>query len=296
MEYKRICPECGKEIIYKYKSTYESANKINSLCRYCGTYKISNNKRYGDLSILLENTYESFYWIGFILADGNIKNNRLKFGLSDKDLNQVKKFADYIKYKQDIIVLHRELNNKQFGFCGLSVQDSKIVKEIKDKFDIHDNKTYNPPKTILKWNKKLLLAMFAGYIDGDGSIIKKTNRKDAKLRIQVHSSWLDILKEFNSLISDKNYCFINNRGYAVLQIEEFPIIRNLKIELLKLHIPLLNRKWNNIDINYINKLERGRIIRPLIKKDFKNGLTRKEICEKYKVSPAFLTTVLKYDK
>ena len=34
-EYKRICPKCGKEIIYKSKYTMINANKINSLCRSC---------------------------------------------------------------------------------------------------------------------------------------------------------------------------------------------------------------------------------------------------------------------
>lgn len=296
MEYKRICPECGCEIIYKYKSTRDNAEKHKTLCRNCGTYKRANNDRYGDLSILLNDTNESFYWIGFILADGSIQNNRLGFGLSIKDKDQVQKFANYIKYKKDIQIGYKELNNKIFGFCGLSVQDSRIVKQIKEKFDIRDNKTYNPPKTILKWDKNLLLSMFAGYIDGDGSIIQKTNRKDAKLGIQVHSSWLHILQEFNSLLNDKNYCGINHRGYAYLHIEEFPIIRQLKEELLKLNIPLLKRKWDKIDINYINRLEKGKTIRPLIKEDFKNGLSRKEICIKYKVSGALLTKILKYDK
>ena len=32
-----------------------------------------------------------------------------------------------------------------------------------------------PPQSINKWNRKLILALFAGFIDGDGSIIKKTN-------------------------------------------------------------------------------------------------------------------------
>lgn len=296
MQYIRICPCCSKEIEYKYKSTFDNANKINSLCRSCGTYKRANNDRYGDLSVLLNDTNETFYWIGFLLADGSFRNNRLSFGLSIKDKKQVENFAHYIHYKTSITIGFTNFNGKLFEHCALSTQDSRIVPLIKEKFDIKNNKTKNPPKTILKWDRNLLLSLFAGFIDGDGSIIRKTNRKDAKLGIQIHKSWLHILQEFNTLISNKNLCGINDRGYAYLLCEEFPIIRKLKEELLQLNIPLLKRKWDNIDENYINKLEKGKILRPLIKNDFKNGMSRNEICKKYKVSGAFLTKVLKYDK
>ena len=50
MEYKRICPECSKEIIYKSKGAMNNANKINSLCHSCAELKIYSIKRYGDLS------------------------------------------------------------------------------------------------------------------------------------------------------------------------------------------------------------------------------------------------------
>ncbi len=295
-QYKRICPCCNKELLYKYKSTYNTAIKNNSLCRSCAETKRQNKEHYGDLSILLNDTYESFYWIGFLLADGSFnKTNRLTIVLSAHDIIHLEKFAKYIKYKKPIKISNVKINNKEFQKCGLSIQDKNIIPLLVEKFDISINKTYNPPKTINKWNKDLILALFAGFIDGDGSITRKTNRKDAKLHIKNHSSWLYILEEFSNIIFGKNYCGINKDGYAYLAIEEFPVIRKLKLELLKLNIPLLERKWNNIDENYINKLEKGQIIRPLIKEDFNNGITRKEICKKYNVSPALLTKILTYN-
>lgn len=294
MEYKRICPECGKEIFYKYKSTKDYAEKKNSLCRNCATYKKSSKERQGDLSILLEDNSESFYWIGFLLADGHFDKNRLSITISYKDIDHLKKFGNYIKYTGEYKIRNCFFNDKEFKECSLDIQDSKIIPLINQKFDINTNKTLNPPKTILKWNRKLILSLFAGFIDGDGSIIKKHNRKDASLKIQIHKSWLNILQEFNTLF-DKNFTNINNREYASLNIVDFPYIRKLKKELLKLNLPLLERKWNNIDENYINKIEKGKLIRPLIKQDFKNGLNRKEISIKYNVSYSLLTKILKYD-
>ena len=295
-KYKRICPNCGKEIFYMHKITCNRANKINSLCRSCGTYKRASKERLGHVEILLENNVESFYWIGFLLADGSFKTKRLCLGLSYKDIEHLKKFGKFIQYKGKYKIGISKLNDKEFKSCGIDVQDSVYVPKIMNKFNIHHNKTKNPPNTILKWDRKLLLALFAGFLDGDGCIIKKTNRSDAKFGIQIHSSWLHILQEFNKIIFDnKCYCEINERGYAVLRSENFPILRKLKLEVLELNIPILKRKWDKINENYINRLERGNILRENILNDLDFGLTRKEIGLKYNVSQALITKVLKYE-
>lgn len=57
--YQRICEKCGVELIYKSRQSYSQANKVNSLCRSCGTRKSAN--RNSDLSILLKDSYETFY-------------------------------------------------------------------------------------------------------------------------------------------------------------------------------------------------------------------------------------------
>ena len=292
MEYKRICPNCGREITYKYKSTMDSANKVNSPCRCCSGRKTGDKLRMGNLSKLLLNSNEAFYWIGYLLSDGSFSDYRLSFGQSIKDEEQVKKFGNFIEYIGDY---NRILKNGK-SFIELSIQDVKFVPLIKEKFNINKAKTYNPPKTILKWDENLILSMFAGFIDGDGGICKKTNRKDAKLKIQVHCSWINILKEFNSIISDKNLCKINSRGYAELGIEDFPILRNLKIKILKLNIPILKRKWDCIDETFINRIEKTKIIKNNIINDYNNGINRKIIAEKYDVSQPFITKILKDNK
>lgn len=39
MEFKRICPNCGKELMYKSETSYKNAikKKSNSLCRSCAS-------------------------------------------------------------------------------------------------------------------------------------------------------------------------------------------------------------------------------------------------------------------
>lgn len=50
--------------------------------------------RIGKLENLLSDTLESYYWIGFLLADGTIHGNRLQLELAILDKkHQEKKFA-----------------------------------------------------------------------------------------------------------------------------------------------------------------------------------------------------------
>ena len=73
------------------------------------------------------------------------------------------------------------------------------------------------------------MALLAGFIDGDGCIRHPSkNRNDFVLTIKVHSSWLNILTEFNLLICDKNFCKINSAGYAVLTITNSEYLKGLK--------------------------------------------------------------------
>lgn len=37
MEFKRICPNCGKELVYKSETSYKNAVKADSVCRSCAS-------------------------------------------------------------------------------------------------------------------------------------------------------------------------------------------------------------------------------------------------------------------
>jgi hypothetical protein len=120
---------------------------------------------------LLEENWETYYWIGFIFADGHItKKNELSVKLSVKDIEHLFKLSNYIKVK-----MHKKVSNDP-RYCGLRIMDNIIVKKIKNKFCIHNDKTRNPiPKQIFeKMNDDLFCSMIIGFIDGDGNIKKQT--------------------------------------------------------------------------------------------------------------------------
>ena len=274
-KYKRICKICGKELEYNSYSAYWLAEKNNAICRSCASRK--NAKRKCDLSPLLDETPEAYYWVGFLLADGHFENGRIKFYLGIKDKDQIKKFANFIKW------------NGKIG-SGISVKHTEIVEELCKKFDIKHNKTYEPPKTVLNHNKELLKYLVIGFIDGDGNIEKKYKRKGCFIRIKIHASWENILKEFCEIIEyDSTHVKINKQGYAILYISNSATVIKLKKESIK--IPVLKRKWNKIDENFVSRCISSKILKEKIIKMLNNNVRNKDISNELKISESYVSNI-----
>src|SRR5690348_14010783 len=96
------------------------------------------------VSILLEEKPESYYWIGFLMADGSINHavNRIKLEISRKDKNHLNKYK---------IFVGGTLNeSKTTNSFSVSIADKDIIPKIVDKFNFNPKKTYNPPKLNIK--------------------------------------------------------------------------------------------------------------------------------------------------
>lgn len=219
-----------------------------------------NNSKLADITLLLEDNYNSYYWIGFLLADGHFYKNKKRFTLtlSIKDLDHVRKFSKYIKYNGNIKI---KCVKEKYKSARISCMDVKRVSLIMDKFNIKSNKTYYPPdiESYTK-NSDLLLSLIIGFIDGDGNISRQSKRKDSFIRIKCHKSWFENLEFISKFVSSlagyrHKECKINKEGYATMCISNFEIVRFLKLKVKELKLPVLNRKWELIDEN----LKRERI-------------------------------------
>ena len=287
----RICECCGKELTYGSYSAWHLAEKNHGLCRSCAGRKKA--KRLNNLSILLEDTPETYYWIGFLLADGHFDEKRIIVGLAEHDRGHLERFAKYISYEGTISTVKKNSYNDVHNAVRLSAMDTEVVTKLREKFDIKSNKTYNPPKT-LKWvPEDLFLCLLAGFIDGDGNINNFHNRKDAFIRIKTHSSWLPILKEFGVFLKKENSVKINKNGYAEMLITGYPLIRNLKEKLLSCNLPILSRKWGKIDLNLKTRYETKTENYAKIEKLLQQGIKQMEIAKIVVVSNSVVTKVKK---
>lgn len=282
-KYKRICRICGKELEYGSYTAYYLAEKCNAVCRNCATRK--NAKRKCDLSSLLKETPEAYYWIGFLLADGHFENGRIKFHLASKDSDQVKKFANFIKWTGNFD------DRGELGI-GVAAKHTEVVDKLCKKFDISHNKTYIPPKTILNHDKELLKYLLIGFIDGDGNIEKQYNRRDCFIRIKVHKSWKEILKEFCELVGyDTNHVRVNKQDYCELYFSDSNIVTELKKET---HIiPVLERKWQKIDENYVSRYTISKILREKVIQMLNKNMKNKDISLELGISPSYVSKINK---
>jgi len=211
---------------------------------------------------LLKDDQESFYWTGFILADGSISDNRLRITLSIKDKEHLVKLGNKINVK--ITEYNYTTNYGNGKFCKLSCMDFNYLKQYTDKFNINNNKTYNPPD-YYNFEDRLMLSMFIGLIDGDGCIKNQTGRKDCVISIKCHASWLNFYTEFHKFL-DRYFGLkskppkIMNCGYMLWTMADYRIVKGLKKFVIENNLPVLSRKWNIIDLNRVPKTERSRIL------------------------------------
>lgn len=228
---------------------------------------------------LLEDSYEAYYWIGFILADAGLhrRRNNIDFSmqLSVLDLEHLKKVAqflgiDKIKYRRD---------KKQAYITG---QNKIIISKFIEKFGLILPKTYNCPNLEIS-NKELLICLLIGFIDGDGSINNNSKcKKSVEIAIKLHKNWINFLKIYEELcphgkISEGSGGYENKQKYPRFRLTYYPEILWLKNKAIEYNLPILNRKWSKVDNNHKTCQEKSKSDKEKIKKLYSEGYKQSEI-------------------
>jgi hypothetical protein len=243
-----------------------------------------------NLENLLAESPEAYYWIGFLMADGHFSEKRMTAILSIKDKEHLLKLASFVN-NENLSVYKKSV--------GLRCMDSKIVPKIRRKFGIVNRKTYHPCKIPIR-NNSLFLSLLIGFIDGDGCICKNTRRRDSHIKIKCHASWLKnfiIMKERLSKIVgiEVSEPKINKQGYACWAITNTPTLRFLKKKTLELKIPVIDRKWRNIDQDFVSREEIARMRSIEVSKLLKTGARNIDIANRLGISKSTVTQIIKRD-
>jgi hypothetical protein len=229
--------------ILGFKSRTSIVNRLRKL-----GIKIGNRK--GDLTNLLHENLISYYWIGFILADGHItKSNQLVVVSANKDKLHLEKLAYFLNgHVKECKRSPNGIGNykgSEKTYTRLAIQDKILGNQLKEKFDISNQKTYIPPRYLSRLDDLKLLSLIIGFIDGDGSVTKYKG-----IKIECHSSWREVLLLFKAIIEktflipvrisllDSKYCSIHLRQELFYVLKKFAMENGL---------PIMERKWLKFD-------------------------------------------------
>ena len=146
-----------------------------------------NKKYYCDENFFDQDNENSFYWAGFIAADGSVQERKyskiLKICLSNQDANHLEKFKKAINSTHPIKnykIKSNKLIKSETLCCEIQITSKILVNSLK-RFNIIPNKTkiYDIPNEII--NNQYISHYIRGYFDGDGTITACGMSKNRKV-------------------------------------------------------------------------------------------------------------------
>lgn len=233
------CKKCKQVTISKHILNYTRR------CQYCSKV----DRHFYKLKKLLSNELQAYYIIGFLIADGYFApNSRLALQLQKQDKCLIEKIVQYLELDENVIFEYE----KSVGFC---VQDHYTINILRQKYNITNNKTVIPCDFAYVEDDNEFLALLIGYIDGDGSIKRRSDSQNYCINIHCHKNWLDVLDALSQrvykLAGIEKYSHAlltksNNELYSNVYFWNQRVL-NLLINFIEnnsLFVP--NRKWDKL--------------------------------------------------
>ena len=133
----------------------------------------------------------------------------------------------------------------------------------------------------------MLFSLIIGMFDGDGNV-RYRNEEISAFEIKLHSTWYEQLKLIEDFLysyfemrheKSKQLTRLNKDGYAQLLLTDRLLLAKVKIEIQKLMLPFMPRKWDGINIQYQGRIRNCALIATEIKAMRKSNLSFKEISQ-----------------
>ena len=198
---------------------------------------------------LMEDTPESNYWLGYLLADGWFGlGGQINFDQSGRDKKAVLDFAKFIDFQGTIGV------RKNGHSIVVKFTDPELCRDYCQKWNIargtlknKTTKTYTPSDFDYIKNKLVCyLSFLAGFISGDGTICKR----DAISYIEIHQNWLPFLQNINPKakligvdVSKKSRSTDPLLAHCHIGVDQ---MQEIYQTCLKHKIPLVEEKWKSV--------------------------------------------------
>lgn len=170
------CPEIYEGFFKNKCSCFSTIQGL--LSRRIGLRKVGKRIDFDEDFFENINSERKAYWLGFIYADGNVTNNRLRIEIKkedeylleelNKDLGSKNKICeDKRTHEYNGYIINK--NNVYIGYCS-----DKLVSDL-NKLGVIENKTFKL-NYLPEINNELLAHFIRGYFDGDGTVYN-SNKK-----------------------------------------------------------------------------------------------------------------------
>ena len=196
----------NKDIEKTAQTFYITITKAKQLIRNEGIYISKSRKQFNWTKFNIIDTEEKAYWLGFIYADGYLsKNGTLSIALNSKDVNHLKKFAQFMECDESYIKNKvQKYNNTEYFSVRLDLSHQQLAQDLQ-KLGIHAAKSLDlvfPSVDIVPIY--LQNHFIRGYFDGDGCVMtKETSSQKLQVSLAGTESFLKSIQEC-SKTTDKN--------------------------------------------------------------------------------------------
>lgn len=196
-----------------------------------------------------QDSEESFYWAGFIMADGCVKlkdkkYKQLSIGLALADMEHLEKFKKAINFEGPLFSGMYD----GLGRCEITISSDTIFDSL-IRFNIVPRKSLIA--TFPEWliTHPLVHHFMRGYFDGDGSVYTQDPRKNGRLNFHMSTRgtpellkiYREVLEE-NTIIKKRTKPIRVNSGQGILEYGGNKIMLSIRNFLYKDATIYLDRK------------------------------------------------------
>jgi len=204
------------------------------------------------------NTEEKAYWLGFLLADGNIaktgrrcKARQLRCALQIRDKKHLEKLRKALSSNHPIKTKTVFIKNKPHLCCWLVIT-SKLLIEPLDVTGWYKFKKRGDTSILENIPCRLKRHLVRGLIDGDGCIHKSKKRKLSIMFIDLHRSVVCWVQNWiiNSIGLNKTKIYHPSKAYCFFYSGNIQVPKIIKL-LYSDAGPYLQRKLNQASPIYL---------------------------------------------
>lgn len=155
------------------------------------------------------------YWLGFLAADGCVKEHSVEFTLKQEDKNAVEQLKKDLSFERPVNTYIHKAKRKKYYCCSLCVTSEKMV-QILSEYNIVQRKSFLLKPFLKNVPQEYKKPFIVRFFDGDGHIGKLGKRIQF---LGCYEDCLEIIEVFNF----KKYSILpeTDKGLFALSINSF---------------------------------------------------------------------------